>query len=45
MTTPRVGRLPRGPMTRSDNILAGESRRRFPWPLYVAVAAICAAPT
>jgi hypothetical protein len=27
-----------------DNILADKSRRRFPWLVYVAGAAICAAP-
>jgi hypothetical protein len=41
----RFSARPRGKMIRRDNILADESRRRFPWPLYVADAAIFAAPT
>jgi hypothetical protein len=43
--SPRGSRPPHGTMVCRDNILADKSRRRFPWPVYVAGAAICAAPT
>ena len=44
-TIPRGLAAARGTMIRKDNILADESRQRFPWPVYVAGAAICVAPT
>jgi hypothetical protein len=44
-TTPRESEPPRGTLTRKDNALADKSRRRFLWPVYVAGAAIWAAPT